>query len=65
MANMTGDRYHLYERFGGTAASNSTSACRECGAIVYFSEAHDRWHDQQDALRELVANHLGLIEIGD
>jgi len=41
-------RYGLEGVFGTTAASNSTSHCRDCGAVVYDTEAHDRWHTKVD-----------------
>lgn len=35
-------------QFGALAASNSTSVCRECGAVVYSEDAHDRFHARLD-----------------
>lgn len=48
---MTTDRYWLSGDFGSRAAINSTSACRDCGAVVWNEAEHDAWHA---AISELV-----------
>lgn len=38
------ERYFAPGKFGATAASNNTSACRLCGAVVFDVHAHEAYH---------------------
>ena len=38
------ERWWSRGTFGATAAMNSTSACRLCGAVVYDIHAHEAYH---------------------
>lgn len=47
---MSDRRYYLEDYFGTRSASNKTSACNECGAVVFDTAAHDVWHEHLDAI---------------
>lgn len=39
-------RWRMQRHFGATFASNSTSVCNDCGAVVYDEKVHNVWHSQ-------------------
>ena len=44
------ERYYCKGRLGAMSAGNNTSACRDCGAVVYDTEKHDEEHGRLDAI---------------
>jgi hypothetical protein len=60
--NVDYERYRCHGYFGEVAAINNTSACNECGAVVYDTAAHDRWHDHMDELWRLQERQDGSFD---
>lgn len=51
-----GDRYRLI-----TIDTGLADACAECGAVVYDTKAHDRWHDNLDTILSALRYPLVVV----